>query len=812
MVTRKDGTPVLVTFENVRCVPDFGYTLLLVKQLWREQKINSLFADDQCLVLENGDRLPYDHGTELPTVRIICASKLLATIPTRDGTALPAVATPATAVRPPPTPRRPRHRLPSPSLAPVPPAAAATPIQLIAEPTRGDASGIPDPIAPLTTEDSVEAAMPAPRASSGVSTRVLGFHPIGSTSHIARLPAAQAGDLLHRRSHGGVNKIRALAHTTSDGPKVLASVPATPDCTSCALARIKKASHSGTLDAPAPEPGELHFDIKEMVLSMGGYRYIVFLIDAHSRFVFYDFIKSKAEASSAVLRGMAAFDATVGTTLDDDGRPHPRPRARVLHSDREGGLISNAFREFRANAGLHHTTSAPHDDDLNPIAERIIGLISEMAAAIRIDSHAPARLWPWIIAYAVDWHNASITSVGSSTSNANISPFQRFTLRLPSVMDLASFGCRAVVLRPPTHQHKPSLSGRGWVGCFLGRSRHSKGSYDVLVDGRQIVTSSSVLVDKEHFDWAPKELRHRPLTSLTHAAAPPAAISLVPATMPLPPVTSNISGPSTFALLRNNFLNLFSGPYARADGLAAAMKSVGWEHILNIDNDGEKGGGWSHDLLSDAVFDGLMTKAHAGIFTTVMIAFPCSSASIARLFDATNNDGGDRGPPPIRDYDNPDGLPDHLIDPKHVRELRLSNQLLAIAARRSPSRATIIFENPSDRSPGASIASAPEFAKHGSIFRTTAFKRLIAEADLTGKATFAYCRLEPSGPPKYMTLYYTPEAGAVLDELNNPEFKCNHERGAHTKRAGGRDPATGAFISADAAAYPLPTLIDFATS
>ena len=78
-----------------------------------------------------------------------------------------------------------------------------------------------------------------------------------------------------------------------------------------------------------------------------------------------------------------------------------------------------------------------------------------------------------------------------------------------------------------------------------------------------------MLVDEEHFDWAPKELRHRPLTSLTHAAAPPAAVSLVPAAMPLPPVTSNISGPSTFALLRNNFLNLFSGPYARADGLAA---------------------------------------------------------------------------------------------------------------------------------------------------------------------------------------------------------------------------------------------------
>ena len=120
---------------------------------------------------------------------------------------------------------------------------------------------------------------------------------------------------------------------------------------------------------------------------------------------------------------------------------------------------------------------------------------------------------------------------------------------------------------------------------------------------------------------------------------------------------SNISGPSTFALLRESFLNLYSGPYARADGLSAAMKHIGWDSILNIDNDGEKGGGWSHDLLNDAVFDGLMARAKAGDFTAMMIAFPCSSSSVARLFDATNDDGGDRGPPLIRDYDHPDGAP-----------------------------------------------------------------------------------------------------------------------------------------------------------
>ena len=110
-----------------------------------------------------------------------------------------------------------------------------------------------------------------------------------------------------------------------------------------------------------------------------------------------------------------------------------------------------------------------------------------------------AGFWPWIIAYVVDWHNSTIGSAGSSTADALISPHQRFNLRPPRVMDLATFGCRAVVLKPPTHQAKTSLAPRGWIGTFLGRSRHSKDAYDVLV-GRTVVTSSSVNVDEENFD------------------------------------------------------------------------------------------------------------------------------------------------------------------------------------------------------------------------------------------------------------------------------------------------------------------------
>ena len=43
-------------------------------------------------------------------------------------------------------------------------------------------------------------------------------------------------------------------------------------------------------------------------------------------------------------------------------------------------------------------------------------------------------------------------------------------------------------------------------------------------------------------------------------------------------------------------------------------------------------------------------RASAGEFDGMMIAFPCSTASISRFFDASGGTGGDRGPPPVRDH------------------------------------------------------------------------------------------------------------------------------------------------------------------
>ena len=49
--TDSDGALVTGSFRNVRWVPSFTFTLLSVKQLWREQSIDTLFADVNALVL-----------------------------------------------------------------------------------------------------------------------------------------------------------------------------------------------------------------------------------------------------------------------------------------------------------------------------------------------------------------------------------------------------------------------------------------------------------------------------------------------------------------------------------------------------------------------------------------------------------------------------------------------------------------------------------------------------------------------------------------------------------------------------------------
>ena len=433
------------------------------------------------------------------------------------------------------------------------------------------------------------------------------------------------------------------------------------------------------------------------------------------------------------------------------------------------------------DAPIDLETSPPYDHDLNPIAERAIGVTSTLACSMSEACNAPKSLWPHLIENAVNVHNSTISSCGSSLADPHITAHQRLTRVQPNIMDLATFGCMAVVLKPPHQRKKSELSSRGYVGKFLGRAigGHT-GQWTILANG-SLVTNSSVQVDEECFPWLGKDSRH-PL----HPTSRPTA--------------DHASGGGSASVAATSdrdklcALNLFSGAYSRSEGLTPRLKrQFGWKTVINVDNDPDSSGGWAHDLLNDELYDKLLLHSSRGTFDAIMVAFPCTTFSAARLFKTDPP-----GPPPIRSKSEPDGFDPERLDPKHQRELRNTTVKILVAARNSPKKTSIIFENPADRSIVGTAPYGDDTKEHGSIWATSLFDELQKSIPDSSTATFAYCRLG-SDYQKYTTIWYTDEAGRILDQLNSPAYKCNHS--SHPKVAGGRA-ANGAWASAAAAAYP----------
>ena len=109
------------------------------------------------------------------------------------------------------------------------PDARAATTKPIEETTNGGADSDLAAAPPAPAEPAKEQPVPAHPGHAPA----LGYHRVGTSSHVAKLSSARAAELLHRRCHLSLNKLRTLAHTTADAPKVLASAPAPLPCSHC---------------------------------------------------------------------------------------------------------------------------------------------------------------------------------------------------------------------------------------------------------------------------------------------------------------------------------------------------------------------------------------------------------------------------------------------------------------------------------------------------------------------------------------------------------------------------------------------------
>ena len=646
----------------------------------------------------------------------------------------------------------------------------------------------------------------APRALKGNdSTGVHGSH---ATSHLSALSPNEVAKVLHRRLHISLEHLRRLTTFAADAPASLAKAHHL-ECDACAEANSTRLPHSGASYQPTYAGRLVHADIVGPFKNStdGGYKWILVLVDDHSRFKFLYFMKQKSEAPKLVRRFIAKFNAMAST--------HGSSPTRVvgaLHTDNAGEFLSRSFQEMLDENLVTQTTCPPHVHALNGVAERAIRSVMDMVRVELLSSGLSTSFWTYAANHAVDVLNRTTGPPGSSRSS-----YEMVTGERPRVLPIMPLGCRAYVVKPDSFMAKTNIPTRAWRGVNLGRSVLSPGAYLVWVKstGRVHVTSDVYFAERR-FPLRPKGSRHvgpdLPTPPPPDASQPPGVPLLAAAAAPASPsAPPSAAAPQTLseayeqgtrgrpatARASRRVLLLFSGPYERPDGLAVFLRQSGFEVSL-VDSDPKRGGGERDDLTNDAFYNSLLKRAMAGEFLAIIAAPPCSTFSISRFIPHPSSPDG-QGPPVLRRKRHPEGVPD--VPSQHLRELRRANRLVRrmayILGAACAAGSEVIVENPPYRGDPAQDHLFMH-ADHSALWQMPIIQQL--RSSVKGKTvTFAQCMFGAEWQ-KYTTFLYSPGFEQQLAPLH--ELLCSHPAGTHTAAAGGHRAPDGVWNSSDTAAFP----------
>ena len=126
----------------------------------------------------------------------------------------------------------------------------------------------------------------------------------------------------------------------------------------------------------------IHSDLCEMngVLTKGGKKYFMTLIDDSTRYCRVYLLKSKDEA----LNFFKIYKAEVENQLDQ--------KIKRLRSDRGGEYFSNEFDAFCAEHGIIHERTPPYSPQSNGVAERKNRTLTDLVNAM-LDTSGLSKAW-----------------------------------------------------------------------------------------------------------------------------------------------------------------------------------------------------------------------------------------------------------------------------------------------------------------------------------------------------------------------------------------------------------------------------------
>jgi uncharacterized protein (DUF2164 family) len=176
--------------------------------------------------------------------------------------------------------------------------------------------------------------------------------------------------------------------------------------------------------------------------------------------VFVEHLKLKSDAPELIKRQITRLE----TQFD--------VKVKHFHSDGGSEFVNSELHSFFNDKGIRATYTMTSTPQHNPVAERTIRTIFEMANSMRLHANLPKKYWKESVDCAAYIRARSITR-GTQSHHPNITPFEIAMKTKPNVTNLKTFGCDCWVY--VRDDQRGALDPKAWPAIFLGYSETQHG-------------------------------------------------------------------------------------------------------------------------------------------------------------------------------------------------------------------------------------------------------------------------------------------------------------------------------------------------
>ena len=288
----------------------------------------------------------------------------------------------------------------------------------------------------------------------------------------------------HRMGHLGEENLLKLAKNNMVRriPEKLTGETVKNNCVGCAQGKQQKLSFGERKDTTNDVLEIIHTDLMGPFtpLSMGGKRYVLVIVDDYSRCTFVVLLASKDEAHYQLKTWITYAERETGKSV------------KLLRSDNGGEFTSKEFEEELREMGIVHQLTLPYTPQHNGVVERANRVLMECARSMLFAAQLSKGFWGEAVVTACYLKNRS-PHKGLMKANLEVTPYQAWSGKHPSVNHLRVFGCRASVLIPEINRGK--LDPKSWTGIMVGYAQYrGYRIWDPIK--RRIVESRNVMFDE----------------------------------------------------------------------------------------------------------------------------------------------------------------------------------------------------------------------------------------------------------------------------------------------------------------------------